>query len=218
MRRGTLLIALLIALIVLLVIRWRWAGEKDPEHHPRDIARVEPSPLTPWRDPARDLDALFPSATNYVIESRILSSLTAPIQERLGRLMHPDENPLRIHRVLQDGAIRGAILLTRVKGEHGGIEIVTAVQTNGTLRGVLVQSQREPSAVAAAITNATWLAAFAGRTAEMTWRVGTDVPDVPEPARLSAQAIANGVRDQLIVFGCAEMPVKAPQSKAVLHR
>jgi hypothetical protein len=216
MRRGTLLMALLLALAILFVVRWRWAGEKGPEHKPKDIARVEPAPLTPWRNPAPDLAALFPSATNYVIESRILSGLTAPIQQQLGRLMHPDENPLRIHRVLQGDRALGAILLTRVKGEHGGIEIVTGVQTNGRLRGVLIQSQREPPAVAAAITNAAWLAGFAGQTGE-TFRVGIDLPEVPESARVSAQAIADGVRDQLIVFRFAETPLQAGHSKAASH-
>ena len=160
---------------------------------------------------------LFPPATNYLLESRIVSSMIVPIQKQLGRLMHPDENPLRVHRVQHDGQTLGAILVTRVKAEHGGIEIVTGVETNGTVRGVIIQSQREPTAVAGAITNASWLAGFSGKTAKSPLRLGADLPDVPAEARVSAQAIADGVRDQLIVLSFAEMPVEARERRQIPH-
>lgn len=205
MRRGVLLLALLLAAAASWIVRSRWSKEQEPQHNPRDVARVEPSPVCPWRNPARDLAELFPPATNYLLEARIVSGLTAPIQKKLGRLMHPDENPLRIHRVRHQDQTVGSVLVTRVKAEHGGIEIVTGVKTNGTVRGVLIQSQREPPASASAITNASWLAGFAGKSAASALRPGVDLPDVPEEARLSAQAIADGVRDLLIVLSFAEM-------------
>ena len=213
MRRGTFSLALLLALATFFFVRSRWSNEKQPQHHPRDVARAEPSPITPWRNPTRDLGILFPPATNYVLEARIVSGLTAEIQKQLGRPMHPDENPFRMHRVQHDGLARGAILITRVKAEHGGIEIVTGVETNGTIRGVLIQSQREPPAVAAAITNVSWLAGFAGKTAKSSLRLGADLPDVPSEARTSAQAIADGVRDQLIVLSFAEMPLEVRERR-----
>src|SRR5688572_13578715 len=100
MRRTSFVLVSLLALtLALALIMWRGQSfDKDPEHKPRDTAAVEPSPVCPWRQPERDLLTLFPPATNYVLEARIVSGLTAPIQKRLGRLMHPDENPLRIHR------------------------------------------------------------------------------------------------------------------------
>jgi hypothetical protein len=96
-----------------------------------------------------------------------------------------------------------------VKGEHGAIEIVTGIE-DGAVRGVLIQSQREPEFVAQAITNSSWLAAFNGKSACSELRVGTDLPDVPNEARPSAQAIADLVRSQLILFSFAET-VDAPQ-------
>ena len=210
-------LALLLALAGFFFVRWRWANEKQPQHNPKDIARVEPSPVTPWRNPAHDLAALFPPATSYVLESRILSGLLAPIQKQLGRQIHPDENPLRIHRAQHNGQTLGFILVTRVKAEYGGIEIVTGVETNGTVRGVLIQSQREPPAVANSITNASWLAGFVGKTAKSEVRPGTDLPDVPAEARKSAQAIADGVRDQLIVLSFAEMSVEVRERREGHH-
>jgi hypothetical protein len=217
MRRGTLFLALLLAVAVSVFVRWRWSQDKGPQHNPGDLARVEPSPVCPWRNPAHDLTVLFPPTTNYLLEARIVSGLIVPIQKKLGRLMHPDENPLRIHRVPQGGLTLGSILVTRVKAEHGGIEIVTGVETNGTIRGVLIQSQREPPAVAGAITNASWLASFAGKTAASPLRLGADLPDVTEEARLSAQAIADGVRDLLTVLSFAEMPAEAREYGQIPH-
>src|SRR5262245_8232554 len=95
--------------------------DRPPAPIPRDSALVEPSPVCPWRNPEGDLARLFPPATRAVLEARIVSGWTAPIQKQLGRLMHPDENPLRIHRVTHQGRGVGSVLVTRVKGEHGGI-------------------------------------------------------------------------------------------------
>lgn len=221
MRRGTILLALSLAVAVALTGRLRRSQEqereREPQHNPRDVARVEPSPVCPWRDPARDLAVLFPPATNHLLEARVVSGLTASIQKRLGRLMHPDENPLRIHRIRHEDRSVGSVLVTRVKAEHGGIEIVTAVETNGTIRGVLIQSQREPPATAAAITNESWLAGFRGKNSDSILRPGTDLPDVPAEARPSAHAIAQGVRDLLTVLDFAEMPAAAREHGPIPH-
>lgn len=171
---------------------------------------LEPSPVCPWRDPLPDLAKLFPHATNYVVESHLLSEHTAALRRRLGRQMTPDENPLRIHRVPLENETAGCVLVTRVKGEHGGIEIVTGIDANGLLRGVLIQSQREPAAVAGVITGSSFLGAFVGKNAAATLRLGEDLPAVPPEARLSAQAIADGVRNQLIVLSFAGSPPAAP--------
>ena len=97
---------------------------------------------------------------------------------------------------------------------NGGIEIVTGVETNGAVRGVLIQSQREPEAVARVITNTTFLASFHGKTAAAPLRLGEDLPDVPAEARASAQAIADGVRSQLIVLSFAEQSLEARASRS----
>ncbi len=171
---------------------------------------LEASPVCPWRDPLADLARLFPPATNYVLETRILSEHTAELRRHLGRQMTPDENPLRIHRVRHGDQTTDSVLVTRIKAEHGGLELVTGIASNGLVRGVLIQSQREPEAVARVITSSNFLAAFAGKNAAAAWRIGLDLPEVPPEARLSAQAIADGVRSQLIVLFFASSPPAAP--------
>jgi hypothetical protein len=210
MRLGLLLLAALFALGAFFFFRGREISEHTPHFHHREAsAVVEPAPLCPWRDPQGDLLALFPGATNFVVDSRIVTGRLGPIQKLLGRPLNPDENPLRIYRVLREGRPVGAVLVTRVKAEHGGIELVTGVDTNSSLRGVRIQSQREPEIVAQSITSSKFLAAFTGRKGSSPLRVGEDLPIPPEPARLSAEAIADGVRNQLIILSFAELPREA---------
>ena len=133
-----------------------------------------------------------------------MSDQTAELTSRLGRHLTADENPLRIYRAQHGSQTLGSVLVMRVKGEHGGIELVTGVETNGVVRRVLVQSQREPDETAAIITNVAFLASFAGKDSAASFRVGEDLPAVSARARASAQAIADGVRSQLIVHSAAE--------------
>jgi hypothetical protein len=175
--------------------------------------RGENSSVCPWREPQRDLRTLFPEATEYVTETRILSQFMGPIHKRLNRPMTVDENPLRIYRATDGTRAKGAILVKRVKGEHGGIELVTGIDPQGRVCGVLIQSQREPDSVAQVITN--WLPHFVGKTAESALQPGGDLPEVAPDARTTANAIAEGVRRGLIVFSFAENALEAetPRTK-----
>ena len=165
-------------------------------------AAGENVPICPWREPERDLVALFPQATGYTIETRILSALMTPIQKRIGRPMTIDENPLRIHRVNNGTQTSGAILVKRVKGDYGGVELVIGITPQRQVAGVRIQSQREPDAIVQAVTG--WLPTFSGKTADSALQPGQDLPDVASEARATAQAIAEGIRSALIVFSFAE--------------
>lgn len=210
MRRDTLLLVLALATATVLASRWRRPTETQ-QPRAKVLSALEASPACPWRDPRHDLLALFPPATNCILESRIVSRMTAPIVKRLGRPMTADENPLRIYRVSEPGAA-GSVLVTRVKGESGAIEIVIGVHPLGEVHGVLVQSQRESEAVARIIASPGFLDSFAAKNASSPLRIGEDLPAVPEFARVSAQAIADGVRSELIVLSFAEMPLEARES------
>ena len=202
MRLAVLFVAL--GIIAGIWIFWVPARRPLTKGESKISARGENTPLCPWREPQQDLKALFPEASAYATETRILSGFTAPLQKRLGRSMTVDENPLRIHRAT-DGARRvGAILVKRVKGEHGGIELVMGLDNDGRVRGVLIQSQREPDSVAQII--ATLLPHFAGKTAKSPFKPGDDLPEVAPEARVTATAVAEGVRSTLIVFSFAEDP------------
>ena len=111
-----------------------------------------------------------------------------------------------------DGKTIGSVLVTRVRGEHGGIEIVVGIEPAGAVKGVLLQSQREPDNVRSEIAGARFLNSFAGKTAVAPFRVGGDLPAAPDAARVSAQAIADGVRSQLIVLSFAEASPETRES------
>ena len=96
----------------------------------------------------------------------------------------------------------GGVLTRRVKGEFGAIEIVLAVKNDGRLAGVKLQRIREPESVAKAFSEA-WLRSFRGKSSESNWRLGQDVPAVSDAAKVSALAILEGVRSQLILLAVA---------------
>jgi hypothetical protein len=203
MRRSTLVLFLMLVFAVIAVFLFR-AKDSLPKQESAARPGVEVSPVCPWRDPQRDLAALFPSATNYLADARVVSRMTAEIVKRLGRQMTPDENPLRIFRAQADGRTVGAVLLTRVRGEHGGVEVVIGVSTNGDIRDVRIQSHREPEAVAREITSDKFLRAFKGKSFSSRLHLADDLPELSAEARPTAQAIADGVRSQLIVRSFAD--------------
>jgi hypothetical protein len=205
MRLAALLVTLVIvvALWILRSTPTRYVAEGELKRFPSG----ENSPICPWREPQRDLRTLFPRATRYVPETRILSQFMGTIHKRLNRPMTVDENPLRIYRATDGTQVMGAILVKRVKGEHGGIELVTGIDPQGRVRGLLIQSHREPDPVAQVITN--WLPHFVGKTAKAPLSPGDDLPEVAPEARATANAIAEGVRSQLTVFSFATNPIEA---------
>jgi hypothetical protein len=165
---------------------------------------TEASPLCPWRDPEGDMRAFFPGATGTREETRILSHLRVALVHDLGRLLTADEMLLRPFRVLRSGERLGTVLVRRVKGEYGAIELVLAVGPDGKARGLRLQRHREPEAIAAALTAPRWLEAFRGKSADSPLRAGEDLPRVTKDAERSAAAVSEGVRSLLIVLRAAE--------------
>jgi hypothetical protein len=160
---------------------------------------IEPAPLCPWRNPEADLQRFFPGASDWRTETRILSGRRLELQQLLGRWPAADENSLRIYRVLKDGAVVGSILTRRVKGEHGAIELLLALDTNNVVTGLALQRMREPEEITQALLNPNWLGAFAGKTAAADWQLGRAVPELPGPAAPSGRSIVEGVRSLLIL-------------------
>jgi hypothetical protein len=188
----------------LVAVAWRLtaAGPALLPHATAARSQVEPAPLCPWREPQQDLHRFFPGATGSHEETRILSQLRVALIHELGRPLTAEEMLLRPYGVVRGAAPLGSVLLHRVKGEFGAIELVLAVQPDGRVRGLRLQRQREP--VAAVLTSSHWLNAFRGKTAESPLRVGEDLPAVPTDARRSAEAIASGVRTSLILLRASE--------------
>jgi hypothetical protein len=133
-----------------------------------------------------------------------LSGYRDELTRRLGRVPNGDENSLRLYQVWQETNALGWVLTRRTKGEHGAIELVLALDCSQRVCGVCLQRMREPALVSAALTDSGWLAAFRGKSAEDEWRLGKDLPQVPEPARVSAGAVVEGARSVLISLAIAQ--------------
>jgi hypothetical protein len=126
------------------------------------------------------------------------------LTERLGRQPTPEEHSLYRHQALAHQRVLGSVLVRRVKGEFGAIEVVVALTPDNRVCGARIQRQREPAGVAAAITDRRWLGAFVGIAEHDDWRVGgSRVPAVPAAARRSAEAVAEGVRSLVVANAVA---------------
>src|SRR5262249_48315861 len=153
--------------------------------------QIEAAPLCPWRDPDRDLRALFPEAIGYSIETRVLSGIRPEMADRLGRPVEPEENALRVYRIAASNELGGWVLTRRVSGEHGAIELVLGLNGRGKVRAVRLQGLREPPAIAAELQDARWLGGFVGKEADSPFAPGKDLPAVAPDAAASAGAIAS---------------------------
>lgn len=202
---------------VLAVIVWRFNHPPAALESVFEVKTAPPqaAPLCPWREPDADMKLFFPDANRREIETRILSGLRAELADRLGRNPTAEENALREYRIYHDSLALGAVLTRRVKGTHGAIEFVLAVDPENRVRGLRLQRLREPDSIAAALQNPEWLHSFEGKTADNPWKLGDDIPEVSAETRDSAGAIVEGARSLLILLAAASQsnaasPVLAP--------
>jgi hypothetical protein len=190
------------ATLLLALVAWRINGS-SPSSEIAFAPKSQPpsaAPLCPWREPENDLKQFFPGATRCERETRILSDRRVELAEQLGRVPTGDENALLVYCVYHDQTPLGVVMTRRVKGANGAIELVLAVNADGAVRGLRLQRLREPAPIAAALQNPDWLHSFEGRRAADSWKLGRDVPEVAADARLSAEAIVEGVRSLLILL------------------
>src|SRR6478752_6525837 len=159
---GALLVAVLFGLAARLWHHSSRLGEADVLFEPA-LRMVEAAPLCPWRESEADRGRFFPESTRCEAVTLILSDRRLELQQRLGRIPGPEENALMMHRVYRGDNLEGAVVTRRVKGEHGAIELVLAIDNQRRVRGVRLQRLREPETVATALTDPAWLASFQGK-------------------------------------------------------
>lgn len=208
MRRWILPGALGALLVLSLVLGFNGSSPGVKAFDPK-VKPPEAAPMCPWRDPVSDLKQFFPDATRHSVEIRILSGRRVELGERLGRTPTGDENALQVWRVYATESLVGSVLTRRVKGEYGVIELVLAVEANGSVRGVRPQRLREPENIAQALQNPNWLRSFEGRRAESSWKLGEDIPGVPAEACASASAMIEGTRSLLILLATSEQAISS---------
>jgi hypothetical protein len=193
---------------------WRFQmAQSDEAVFNPPLREVESAPLCPWREPASDLQFFFRREVQSESQTVILSHLRVELTKHLGRLPEPHENALTLHRIRAGEEHLGAVLTRRVKGEHGSIELVVAIDWQGAVHGVRLQRLREPEAIARHIRDENWLARFCGRTHDRGWDSRDEIEALPENLRLSAQAIREGVRSLLILYAAARGSYSDPEAK-----
>src|SRR4249920_2684924 len=167
------------ASVLFLLMAWtlsKWSPSEVPVES--KVSPPEPMPLCPWREPEADMQALFPGATRYEAETRILSGMRLELQARLGRIPSGDENALHLFRIYRDQILLGTVVTRRVKGDFGAIELVLAIGTNQQVRGWRVQRSREPAPIIEALLDPAWQRSFEGKSADSRWQLGLDIPMV----------------------------------------
>lgn len=189
-----------VSLVVWLLLPAPPSQTSNERPAPPATNSVDPARLCAWRDPSRDLPDLFPGATNCRSEVRILTSRRAELAKRLGRQPDADEEVLRVHRVLAPGSLSGVVLVRRVKGENGPIELVLGVDNGGAVRGLRLQRASEPEAVMAFLRSPEWQRSLVGRRLDDSSDVVTGPASVPAAAARSARSLAEGVRGLLAML------------------
>jgi hypothetical protein len=126
------------------------------------------------------------------------------LTRRLGRPPLPEEGALHLFRVQGTGEDLGTVMVRRVKGEHGAIELVIATDPRGRVRGLRLQREREPEPVTRALSSEHWQRRLAGLSAAASGESSALLQGLPPAAKLSAQAVVEGLRSQLILLSIAE--------------
>ncbi len=203
-----------LAIVAVAMIAWRFnraSYETAAPFEPTSRA-IEPSPLCPWREPDADMRRFFPEANRHTTETSILRGFRVELAKQLRRQPSAEENSLTLHRVFKDAQPLGTVLAQRVKGEHGAIELVLAVTERGEVQDVRLQRLREPAAVADALQDRAWLGKFQERTHDRGWD-SDDLSGIPSEARVSAQAIREGIHSLLILLATSEGLPSASSAK-----
>lgn len=154
--------------------------------------------VCPWREPERDMAAFFPGANRYRTVTLSLTGRRDKVVRRLGPGARQPGYSLRVHQVLQNEGHVGDVIVRRLAGPHGAMEVVVAVRPDGKVAGVRIQRLREPKTVTAEITSARWLRSFVGRDASSRFRSGDDLAAVLPAAAGAADVISAAVRAILI--------------------
>src|SRR5207253_2809950 len=81
-----------------------------------------------------DLRRFYPGAGSYHSERLTLSSHVIALTRRLGR--RPAAGELSLDRYAIEPAAQGRVLIRRVRGEYGAVELLLALDSGGKVRGL----------------------------------------------------------------------------------
>lgn len=158
----------------------------------------EVAAMCPWRQPDADMHAFFPGSTAYHTDFLIFSHDRMRILQLLGPDSPLMSTSLYVHRIVEGTLPRGSIVVQRVAGPHGALEVVVGLGTDGRIAGARIQRLREPENIAELITSRNWLAGFIGKSSDSPLQIGTDLPAVPSSALPAAKTVARTIRTLVI--------------------
>ena len=136
------------AVVVCAAAAWLFLGARETHvvYEP-PVKQIEPASPCPWRDAEQDMMNWFPGATKYTTHDVILSGQRTELQQKLGRMLQPEEMALHTYLVARNDQQVGTVLTRRVKGDHGAIEFVLGLDSEEKIRDFKIQRIREPEEV-----------------------------------------------------------------------
>lgn len=168
------------------------------------VVEHEAAGLCPWRDPDGDRERFFPGSTSAADVLVIATDRRRELAAGLGRRAGPEDYAARVYRVYDGSRGLGTIVPRRVSGQDGLIELVLAVSPAGRVLGYRIQRSREPDEIDRELESPGWQAAFRGRTEASGWRLGSDIPNVSQEARQSAEAVLDGAHAALVLLSLGD--------------
>jgi hypothetical protein len=197
------LLAVASGILLLGFIAWKNCPADPIEEKVFEVksAPLQAAPMCPWREPERDMQTFFPHATRWLLDTRFLSGKRIELANELKRPLLPEENSLYIYKVFQELTFRGNVLVRRVKGDHGAIEVVIGVSPDSKVCGVRLQRLREPEIVTKELQASEWLGLFKGEDSRGPWRM---TGALSQAAQASGNAIVQGIRSELVMLAMAE--------------
>jgi hypothetical protein len=188
-KRSLIPVAIVVITTGILARNWlqKSAAPLKLEYSTKTAFASKGAAMIPWRDPAKDIQKVFPGAPipdagNPTVIA--LSGHRLALIKKLGKL---DSNALFVH-VIKD---KGVALLRRAKGQSGAIEVVVFVSQSKMIAGIAIQRHREPNNIATRLGAPSFVNAFKGLTAESTF------PTFPDK---SLQAVSDVIRALLVEY------------------
>jgi len=161
------------------------------------------------KDPDRDIRRLFPAATNYKtdffsFEENGRPGLRQQVESKLGDTLdavyEPNDVPYAYYTVLQGKEVIGYVHGVNQKGRFGGMQLILATDTEGTILDFYYQKLSSPEAKK--FRNKKFTGQFVGLTLKdfYTTDLSKIISDPTEKNAQDYKATLRGLKKNLILY------------------
>ncbi len=154
--------------------------------------------MVPWREPAKDMARFFPNASEYKLETVVLSRFRPEILRRMEPSYHMDSTAVYSYLILKNGSPVGRVIPRRISGIHGAIEIVVALDNNLTVRKVAIQRSREPENITNWLFADNFLSHYAGKDYQSDFDLTRMLSTTDSDAIKTAKVLSLGVKSIVV--------------------